>query len=1312
MGITGGGGYVVGDGEKKLAEGARVEVRMTEKGLRGSWHPAVVTAVKPGTRVVEYEELVSDDGSGRKLKEMISVGRGVDGLRASSRQFSKTPPSSKRTRILLRPQPPVLSSLGKASWSKGLWVDVFWKDAWWEGILVEDILSERAGARAVVYFPDEGGQEMCLVKDLRLRQEWDEDTGNWSFKGRAELLELQDPSAFKKGPEFAVKKLNFDKKLPFFALTDDVGSPAGVAAKEGEKCRSGLASQRLERLKRKHGCPPNGRMGAPHASPDSSYIPAYCISNLLRGLEASAQVEEVAIVAGGVDDDSCSPPKEEQDGDCHPLQQLLAGTTKEKPTAKVMTATESKPPTTLSCNGKSNHNTEEEEEETHLSLLPQAIEHHPQAKKSRVSKGRETSEAAIHSHRDFKMAEIAMSLRTHEQQQVANPESRGNNSGASPKCVTAMSENVRNVMVLRNRQCKAVRRKESEVVELIEESRGDRMVLSTTTEKSCRKRVSIHNCSSSILEMEHRSKKNRWSSAASEEAAMATLAGSSSCLTHDEGMGGKKGVRKGGASSSSVHERRRKQKGARGGCRMEVLLSPPEDPVLDDGKNLYTKKNTFSWLIEAGVLHKDQKLRYMYRRKELGVGGWVTPEGVLCGCCNAVVTLSTFETHCGSKLHRPCANIFVEDGRSIAALQMEALKKQMSSMKMSSSSFHKGNRRGNLQVVKDSVLDVNDDTCGVCGDGGMLICCDHCPSTFHLKCMELMVVPEEDWYCPNCRCAICGGSQFNGSHDTFDEMSVLFCDQCEREFHVKCLYARGMPKMEQWPQNSWFCGNSCERIYRGLRGLVGTNNFLGEGFSWTLLRSQDEDPDPKTEVDKELLAEQNIKLSIALSVMQECFRPMIDPRTKVDVIAHALYNRGSDINRLNYHGFYTMILEKGDELISVAAIRVHGAVLAEMPLIGTRFQYRRQGMCRRLLHAIEQMLQMVGVETLVLPAVPELLDTWTGAFGFKPMDTFPRQTLIELNLMAFPGTSLLHKSLPGLQAHPPVKSARWVADAMNKLRRHSSTQAHASPVQTDLCCIGKLSEDEHIIDGEALPVTVLQSSSSSKLLAETDVKKAPHASSSLSEPETLAPSGSENLICLMLGNPKQKQKQNKKNTNKMDKEEQHFSDWKNVQGGEDLAVFCESDTNQTMQQDSGNMNTTNQLSDNPVQESLSLSKASSLLDSSPTSSLPSTAGQTVDDGLQKVVIIWEDTVVKMPPLATREGLKSREGMIDQAVSDGSFSIMPAVDADYQLLPMLKKRFDCTSSSSSDEMILYLDGLSSNQSLPTAVEVLPENRVGG
>jgi hypothetical protein len=45
-------------------------------------------------------------------------------------------------------------------------------------------------------------------------------------------------------------------------------------------------------------------------------------------------------------------------------------------------------------------------------------------------------------------------------------------------------------------------------------------------------------------------------------------------------------------------------------------------------------------------------------------------------------------------------------------------------------------------------------------------------------------------------------------------------------------------------------------------------------------------------MDKEVMAEQKIKLAIALSVMQECFKPMIDPHTKVDIVAHVLYNQG------------------------------------------------------------------------------------------------------------------------------------------------------------------------------------------------------------------------------------------------------------------------------------------------------------------------------------------------------------------------------------------------------------------------------------
>lgn len=51
------------------------------------------------------------------------------------------------------------------------------------------------------------------------------------------------------------------------------------------------------------------------------------------------------------------------------------------------------------------------------------------------------------------------------------------------------------------------------------------------------------------------------------------------------------------------------------------------------------------------------------------------------------------------------------------------------------------------------------------------------------------------------------------------------------------------------------------------------------------------------------------------------------------------------------------------------------------------------------------------VENLVVAALPSLVETWTEGFGFKTMDDEEREALKRLNLMVFPGTVLLKKTL-------------------------------------------------------------------------------------------------------------------------------------------------------------------------------------------------------------------------------------------------------------------------------------------------------------
>lgn len=83
------------------------------------------------------------------------------------------------------------------------------------------------------------------------------------------------------------------------------------------------------------------------------------------------------------------------------------------------------------------------------------------------------------------------------------------------------------------------------------------------------------------------------------------------------------------------------------------------------------------------------------------------------------------------------------------------------------------------------------------------------------------------------------------------------------------------------------------QVYSGLHSRIGLANFLSDGLCWTLLRCIPSDQKVHSaQRFVALRAECNSKLAVALTIMEECFLPMVDPRTGIDMIPQVIYNWG------------------------------------------------------------------------------------------------------------------------------------------------------------------------------------------------------------------------------------------------------------------------------------------------------------------------------------------------------------------------------------------------------------------------------------
>uniref|UniRef100_A0ACD5WWV3 Uncharacterized protein n=1 Tax=Avena sativa TaxID=4498 RepID=A0ACD5WWV3_AVESA len=140
-------------------------------------------------------------------------------------------------------------------------------------------------------------------------------------------------------------------------------------------------------------------------------------------------------------------------------------------------------------------------------------------------------------------------------------------------------------------------------------------------------------------------------------------------------------------------------------------------------------KTVLSLLVDKNILLPRFKLTYKQESDGPHIKeGSITRDGIKCRCCNQLFTMESFEVHAGCNTQFPAAHMFLKDGRSLSQCLV-----QLMGENKPKDSLHVRLKKKYSDMESDSI-------CSICNEGGDILLCDSCPSSFHHACVGLEVL--------------------------------------------------------------------------------------------------------------------------------------------------------------------------------------------------------------------------------------------------------------------------------------------------------------------------------------------------------------------------------------------------------------------------------------------------------------------------------------------------------------------------------------------------------------------------------------------